>query len=92
VACATGPKSGRRRGGAQSRLAIAFAKGGAAEYGRLQPPFDPGGKINAAATERGLKLNASFAASLERSGEPFRRINEDKFPKPKEPTTATPAK
>lgn len=60
---------------AQNRLAIAFAKEAAAEYGMPAATFDPSGKINAAATERGLKLNESFAQSLERIGEPLRRID-----------------
>jgi glycine/D-amino acid oxidase-like deaminating enzyme len=60
---------------AQNRLAIAFAKEAAAEYGMPTATFDPAGKINAAATERGLKLNESFGQSLERIGEPLRRID-----------------
>jgi glycine/D-amino acid oxidase-like deaminating enzyme len=60
---------------AQNRLAIAFAKEAAAEYGMPTATFDPSGKINAAATERGLKLNMSFGQSLERIGEPLRRID-----------------
>ena len=60
---------------AQSRLAIAFAKEAAAEYGMSKATFDPCGKINAAATERGLKLNEKFGQSLGRIGEPFRRID-----------------
>lgn len=60
---------------AQNRLAIAFAKEAAAEYGMPQATFDPCGKINAAATARGLALNEGFAASLARIGEPLRRID-----------------
>lgn len=60
---------------AQNRLAIAFAKEAAAEYGMARATFDPCGKINAAASQRGLKLNESFAASLEQIGEPLRRIH-----------------
>ena len=60
---------------AQNRLAIAFATEAAAEYGMSAETFDPSGKINAAATERGLKLNESFGRSLERIGEPLRRID-----------------
>jgi glycine/D-amino acid oxidase-like deaminating enzyme len=59
---------------AQNRLAIAFAKEAAAEYGMSATTFDPCGKINAAATERGLKLNASFQHSLQQIGEPLRQI------------------
>lgn len=60
---------------AQNRLAIAFAKEVAAEYAMPQATFDPCGKINAAATDRGEALNASFAASLEKIGEPLRRLD-----------------
>uniref|UniRef100_UPI002602109F NAD(P)/FAD-dependent oxidoreductase n=1 Tax=Amaricoccus sp. TaxID=1872485 RepID=UPI002602109F len=60
---------------AQNRLAIAFAREAAAEYAMPQATFNPCGKINAAATERGQTLNASFAASLEKIGEPLRRID-----------------
>jgi glycine/D-amino acid oxidase-like deaminating enzyme len=59
----------------QNRLAIAFAKEAAAEYGISAATLDPCGKINAAATERGLKLNENFGRSLERIGEPFQRID-----------------
>lgn len=60
---------------AQNRLAIAFAKEAAAEFGMPSATFDPCGKINAAATERGLRLNDDFARSLERIGEPLHRID-----------------
>ncbi|MFO1141162.1 MAG: FAD-binding oxidoreductase [Amaricoccus sp.] len=59
---------------AQNRLAIAFAKEAAAEYAMPQQTFDPCGKLNASATDRGDKLNAGFAASLEKIGEPLRLI------------------
>jgi glycine/D-amino acid oxidase-like deaminating enzyme len=59
----------------QNRLAIAFAKAAAAEYGMSAATFDPSGKINAAATERGVRLNEGFARSLEQAGEPLRRID-----------------
>lgn len=60
---------------AQNRLAIAFAKEAAAEYGMPQATFDPCGKINASATDRGDRLNAAFAASLAQIGEPLRLID-----------------
>ncbi len=60
---------------AQNRLAIAFAREAAEEYAMPRPTFDPCGKINAAASDRGEALNESFAASLERIGEPLRRID-----------------
>lgn len=53
----------------QNRAAIAFAKEAAEEYGMTQETFDPAGKINAAATSRGMKLNASFGESLRSAGE-----------------------
>jgi glycine/D-amino acid oxidase-like deaminating enzyme len=54
---------------AQNRAAIAFAKEAADEYGMSPETFDPAGKINAAATTRGLKLNTSFGQSLRSAGE-----------------------
>jgi glycine/D-amino acid oxidase-like deaminating enzyme len=56
---------------AQSRFAIQFAAEAAAEYGMSAETFDPSGKINAAATERGLKLNVNYAASLKAIGERY---------------------
>lgn len=60
---------------AQNRHAIAFAKSAADEYGMAQSVFDPVGKINAAATERGEKLNAGFARSLGLIGERFETLD-----------------
>lgn len=54
---------------AQNRSAIAFATQIAADYGMSRETFDPSGKINAAATERGMKLNADFGQSLKSAGE-----------------------
>lgn len=54
---------------AQNRYAIDFAKSAAAEYQIPRDTFDPSGKINAAATPRGMKLNARYAESLQRIGE-----------------------
>ena len=54
---------------AQNRFAIDFAKSAAAEYGISREAFDASGKINAASTERGLKLNARYADSLQGIGE-----------------------
>lgn len=53
----------------QNRLAIAFAAETAEEYGMPAETFDSSGKINAAATARGLKLNDGFRNSLQRIGE-----------------------
>ena len=60
---------------AQNRSAIAYAAGAAAAYGMSTEVFDPSGKINAAATERGARLNANYAASLQRIGERFERYD-----------------
>ncbi|OCP14972.1 NAD(P)/FAD-dependent oxidoreductase [Ensifer sp. LC163] len=54
---------------AQNRSAIAFATRAAEDYGMSRETFDPAGKINAAATARGMKLNASFGQSLKSAGE-----------------------
>ncbi len=54
---------------AQNRCAIDFAKSAAEEYHIPRDAFDPSGKINAAATPRGMKLNARYAESLQRIGE-----------------------
>lgn len=54
---------------AQNRFAIAYAAAAAADYGMPRETFDPCGKINAAATRRGLRLNDDFRASLARIGE-----------------------
>lgn len=53
----------------QNRFAIEFAKSAANEYGMEPDIFGSFGKINAAATPRGMKLNARYAASLGRIGE-----------------------
>jgi glycine/D-amino acid oxidase-like deaminating enzyme len=55
----------------QNRFAIGFAAAAAAEYGMPATTFDPAGKINAAATERGLKLNDKFKTSLGMIGEKY---------------------
>ncbi len=59
----------------QNRMAIAFAAGIAEEYGMPATTFDPSGKINAAATERGLRLNRDFARSLRQIGEPSETLD-----------------
>ena len=59
----------------QNRFAIAFAAEAAAEYGMSAETFDPSGKINAAATERGIKLNENYARSLGRIGEACRTLD-----------------
>ena len=54
---------------AQNRFAIRFASEAAAEFGMSSETFDPCGKTNAAATERGLSLNTNFAQSMQKIGE-----------------------
>lgn len=53
----------------QNRLAMAFAAEVAEDYGMPRETFNPSGKINAAATQRGVKLNKAFGESLARIGE-----------------------
>lgn len=53
----------------QNRAALAFAARVADEYGMSRQTFDPSGKINAAATARGMKLNLAFGQSLKGAGE-----------------------
>ena len=64
-----------RREIAHNRHALDFAKAAADEYAMPPSTFNPCGKINAAATERGNELNASFAGSLARIGEPFEQLD-----------------
>ncbi|CAO3361477.1 NAD(P)/FAD-dependent oxidoreductase [Azospirillum palustre] len=63
----------------QNRLAIAFAAEAAAEYGMEPTTFDPCGKINAAASERGLKANGNFRDSLRRIGERYEELDADQM-------------
>ncbi|HUF56280.1 MAG TPA: FAD-binding oxidoreductase [Thermohalobaculum sp.] len=59
-----------RRQIAMNRAAIAFAAGAVEEYALPREAFDPGGKINAAATGRGVGQNRAYARHLEVLGEP----------------------
>ncbi|OCJ08992.1 oxidoreductase [Rhizobium sp. AC44/96] len=60
---------------AQNRSAIAFAREAADEFGMSRETFDPAGKINAAATVRGMALNANFGHSLGTAGEKHLFLN-----------------
>lgn len=60
---------------AHNRAAIAFAADAAREYGMSAETFDPSGKVNAAATERGITLNDNYARSLRRIGEECRVLD-----------------
>lgn len=55
----------------ENRFAIAFAASAAEEYGMPRDVFNPAGKINAAVTARGERLNQEFSRSLRDLGEPF---------------------
>lgn len=54
----------------QNRQAIRFAASAAEEYGFNRDTFDPCGKVNAAATVKGEKLNRDYARHLTLMGEP----------------------
>ncbi|NKM58182.1 FAD-dependent oxidoreductase [Rhizobium anhuiense] len=63
----------------QNRLAISFAADVAAEYGLSRETFDPAGKVNAAASDRGLGLNDNYRKSLEKIGEQHRVLDADQM-------------
>lgn len=63
----------------QNRLAISFAADVAAEYGLSKETFDPSGKVNAAASERGLGLNDNYRKSLEKIGEEHLVLDADQM-------------
>lgn len=52
-----------------NRAGIAFAAGMAGEFGLSREAFNPSGKTNAAASERGHKHNMDYAAHLANMGE-----------------------
>ena len=62
-----------------NRLAIGFAREMAEEYGLSEEAFAVSGKINAAATEKGEAHNRSYAAHLERMGEPHGMLDADEM-------------
>ena len=53
----------------RNRLAIGFAGEAAKEYGMAAEAYNPAGKINGAASERGEQHNLDYAAHLEKMGE-----------------------
>lgn len=59
-----------------NRAAIAFNAEAAAEYGMSAEAFAPVGKINAAATGKGMAKNAAYARHLTALGEPCRVLDE----------------
>lgn len=58
-----------------NRMAIDFAAETAAAYGLSPEGFARIGKMNAAATEKGMRHNADFAAHLAAMGEPFEHLD-----------------
>ncbi|MCI5075079.1 FAD-binding oxidoreductase [Oricola sp.] len=60
---------------ALNRLAIAFSADAAREYGLTAEAFIKSGKINAAATDKGMAHNASYAAHLLAMGEPHEMLD-----------------
>ena len=58
-----------------NRAAIAFAREAAEEYGLGEEAFAPVGKVNAAATEGGLRHNADYSSHLAALGEPHEMLD-----------------
>ncbi len=60
-----------------NRMAIAFAEEMALAFGLPEEAFRRSGKINAAATEKGLQTNARFATHLTKLGETHEALDAD---------------
>ncbi len=60
---------------AMNRAAITFASDAAEEYGFSKKVFDLCGKINGAATQKGLSLNVDFAEHLTAMGETYELLD-----------------
>lgn len=58
-----------------NRHAIGFARQAVEDYGMTQEAFDPAGKTNAAATEKGHRHNLEFARHLASLKEPFEMLD-----------------
>lgn len=58
-----------------NRAAIDFAQDAANEYGFAPSTFDRCGKVNAAASDKGLRHNHDYAQHLEQLGEPCERLD-----------------
>lgn len=58
-----------------NRHAIGFAKEAVEDYGLTREAFDPAGKTNAAATEKGHAHNVDFARHLAALGEPCEMLD-----------------
>ena len=59
----------------KNRLAIDFARTTAEEFAYVGEAFDPSGKTNAAATQRGAQYNAEYSAHLKSLGEVCERLD-----------------
>jgi glycine/D-amino acid oxidase-like deaminating enzyme len=64
---------------AMNREAIAFAGEAARDYGLPEEAFERSGKINAAASEKGLRNNAEFARHLDRLGESYTQLDAEEM-------------
>jgi glycine/D-amino acid oxidase-like deaminating enzyme len=64
-----------RRRTAMNRAAIAFAEDAAGEYGLSAEAFARSGKVNAAATEKGLRHNGDYSRHLAALGEPHEMLD-----------------
>ena len=64
-----------RREAAANRAGIAFAARMAGEFGLSREAFDPCGKVNAAASDRGHAHNVDYARHLEAIGEAHRMVD-----------------
>jgi glycine/D-amino acid oxidase-like deaminating enzyme len=58
-----------------NRMAISYAKEMVARFSLDREAFDPCGKTNAAATEKGHAHNVSYAAHLDAMGEPYQMLD-----------------
>lgn len=58
-----------------NRAAIAFAAAAAEEYGLGEEAFAPSGKVNAAASDGGLRHNAAYSRHLALLGEPHEMLD-----------------
>ncbi len=66
-----------RRQTRMNRAGIDFAQQAAEDYGLCAEAFTRSGKINAAATDKGLKHNSDYAAHLAKMGEAHEELDAD---------------
>ena len=74
---AGGSADNDRRQTALNRAAIRFAKDAVREYGMEAGTLVASGKVNAAASSKGMQHNAGYARHLERLGEEYRLLDAD---------------